>query len=154
MSCGCLCRIPWSQMLSRECRCSWSSAPSPQWHVWFTSEQRTYNRCKPLEVLFELFVRYLEESFIEYDLLRSIYIKDLSSNRTCDSRVFGVLCVFIAYVWCYYWLFGIRSHTNYRACTEYTICTTYYLYDADSKVYRATWGPPGADRTQVGPISA
>ena len=25
-SCGCLCRIPWSQMLSREWRCSWSSA--------------------------------------------------------------------------------------------------------------------------------
>ena len=26
LSCGCLCRIPWSQMLSREWRCSWSSA--------------------------------------------------------------------------------------------------------------------------------
>ena len=26
MSCGCLCRIPWSQMFSREWRCSWSSA--------------------------------------------------------------------------------------------------------------------------------
>ena len=26
LSCGCLCRIPWRQMLSRECRCSWSSA--------------------------------------------------------------------------------------------------------------------------------
>ena len=25
-SCGCFCRIPWSQMLSREWRCSWSSA--------------------------------------------------------------------------------------------------------------------------------
>ena len=25
LSCGCLCRIPWSQMLSREWRCSWSS---------------------------------------------------------------------------------------------------------------------------------
>ena len=25
-SCGCLCRIPWSQMLNREWRCSWSSA--------------------------------------------------------------------------------------------------------------------------------
>ena len=26
VSWGCLCRIPWSQMLSREWRCSWSSA--------------------------------------------------------------------------------------------------------------------------------
>ena len=26
MSCGCLCRVPWSQILSREWRCSWSSA--------------------------------------------------------------------------------------------------------------------------------
>ena len=26
LSCGCLCRIPWSQLLSREWRCSWSSA--------------------------------------------------------------------------------------------------------------------------------
>ena len=26
LSCGCLCRISWSQMLSREWRCSWSSA--------------------------------------------------------------------------------------------------------------------------------
>ena len=26
LSCDCLCRIPWRQMLSREWRCSWSSA--------------------------------------------------------------------------------------------------------------------------------
>ena len=26
MSCGCICQIAWSQMLSREWRCSWSSA--------------------------------------------------------------------------------------------------------------------------------
>ena len=26
LSCGCLCRLPWSQMLSREGRCSWSRA--------------------------------------------------------------------------------------------------------------------------------
>ena len=26
LSCGCLCRIPWSQMCSREWRCRWSSA--------------------------------------------------------------------------------------------------------------------------------
>ena len=26
LSCGCLCRIPWSQILSREWRCSWGSA--------------------------------------------------------------------------------------------------------------------------------
>ena len=31
LSCGCLCRIPWSQMLSRQWRCSWSSADRSEW---------------------------------------------------------------------------------------------------------------------------
>ena len=39
MSCDCLCRIPWSQMLSREWRCSWSSADTgdaPTTSEWLT----------------------------------------------------------------------------------------------------------------------
>ena len=73
-SCGCLCRIPWSQMLSREWRCSWSSAG---------------RRCSNYIWVIDNFIAYSGESYIK-DF--TVFFKYSKSKSTSDyARIYCVL---------------------------------------------------------------
>ena len=77
LSCCCLCRIPWSQMLSRERRCSWSSAD---------------RRCSNYMWVIDNFIAYQGASYIRGFTVYIFAIVSAHNGKKCVAWLKYILC--------------------------------------------------------------